>query len=44
MSEDSRRQHQERGLLKRGTEGKRIGFYSYAVFAIVLTELFEEES
>ena len=45
MPEDPRRQHQERDWLERATEIERIGgFSSDTVFAIVLTELPEEES
>ncbi len=44
MPEDPRRQHQEQSSLKRGTEVECAGFFSDAVFAIVLTELPEEES
>jgi hypothetical protein len=44
LPEDPRRQHQVRSWLERATEAERIVFFSDAVFAIVLTELPEEES
>ena len=44
MPEDPYRQPQERSSLERATEVERIDFFSDDLFAIVLTDLPEEES